>query len=127
MERVRLAVIVLMPAFGLLVSIQGLPGCGDVFTFTGAPDWICSFEGAQDHSAESIFGLEIATGMLHSRTGKHVGKGALLNVEPSFQAPGHEQIYLSVSNRRESPLDLRMSWQFSSRAALEPRAPSSVS
>src|SRR5262249_5673264 len=123
MDRVKLMLVALLPAFWLLPAGPSLV-C-DNCVARGSDDSGVAIQCDKHGPSHSIYSTDISARPVTSRAGKHFGKSNTLLFEPFSESPSLTR--LAPSEQRESPLALRTSWQFACRAAGEPRAPSSVS
>ena len=127
MDRARITLVALLPALWLLIPGQYLLGACAVCTNTASCDTTCAFEGAKQCPLHSVCSFDAAARPVKSRIAPQVPKGNFIPLEPVSRSHAVERTPTAVSAQRESPLALATSWQFTCRAALHPRAPSSVS
>jgi len=123
MDRVRLALVALLPTLFLLASGQSVQGvcercvtseAGSALGERGKP------------SAPPLTSTEFSARTAHARIGKYQGHGSLTPVEPFSELRSVEPPTRILPAVHARPIALAVSWQFACRTALAPRAPSSV-
>ena len=127
MNRVKLSLVALLPAFWLLASGQSLLDPCDICASRGFDVSKSTFEGGKQCPLHSVCSFDTAARPVKSRIGPQVPKGKFMPLEPIARSHAVERTPTLVSAQRESPIALATCWQFACRAALDPRAPSSIS
>jgi hypothetical protein len=127
MDRTKIALAALLPALWLLLCGQGLPEqCIDCSNET-CMDLTCTLQNGKHSSLEAVPSPDITARRATSRLGKSGNANTPL-VTAVSREHAVEHAYLAIlSARRQSPPGLVARWQFDCRAALDPRAPSSIS
>ena len=126
MSRVRITVVALFPVLWLLAGQSLLePGtdCAAVGIFHSNP----ALDSSELWPASPHLSTDISTRVVHSRSGKISGKTTPLPFEFLSRLQSARAFAAALSSQFPSPPALATSWQFACRAALEPRAPTSVS
>ena len=127
MDRTKIAFAALLPALWLLLCGQGISAqCIECSNGT-CRDPLCTLQNGKHSSLAVVSSPDVTARRATSRLGKpDNGNTSLVNAVSRAYAV--EPASLAIrSARRQSPPDLATRWQFDCRAALEPRAPSSVS
>jgi len=127
MDRTKIAFAALLPALWLLLCGEGLSAqCVDWSNGT-CRDPSCTLQNGKHSSLAVVSSPDVTARRATSRLGKS-GNGNTSSVNAVSRAYAVEHAPLAIcSARRQSPPDLATRWQFDCRAALDPRAPSSVS
>ena len=127
MDRTRIAFAALFPVLWLLLCGQGLSAqCVDCSKEISSHQ-TCTLLSCQHCPPDAVSSQDIPARRAPSRLGKSGNTNTAL-LSPISRRPTAEHAPLAIrSPRRESPLAVAMCWQFVCRAALDPRAPSSIS
>ena len=127
MDRVKITLVALFPALWLLTSGQSLLDPRDSCANPAPCNSTCTCEDGEPCPSHPLGSPDISARPVRSRLGPQVGHSNLLPLEPISPSYAVERTPQTVFAQRESPPALATSWQFACRAALDPRAPSSVS
>jgi hypothetical protein len=127
MDRTKIAFVALLPALWLLVCGQGLSAqCIDCSKEVSR-DQTCTLLSCKYCPSDAVSSQDISARRAPSRPGKSGNTNATL-LSPISRPHAVEHASLALScPRRESRAALATCWQFACRAALDPRAPSSIS
>jgi len=126
MSRVKITLVALFPVFWLLAGQSVLDFCADC-TILDAADSKAALSTGKKCNSHTPFSSDISKHAVRSRIGKIAAKIQLLPAELTSRSNSDEASSSAHSELPSAPPALAASWQFACRAALEPRAPSSVS
>lgn len=127
MDRTKIAFAALLPALWLLLCGQGLSAQRIDCSKEISRDQTCTLQSGKYCSSDAVLSQDITARRASSRLGKSGNSNTTL-LNPISRPHTLEHASLVIrSPRRESPLALATCWQFVCRAALDPRAPSSIS
>ena len=127
MDRVKITLVALLPALWLLASGQSFFDPRDSCANPAPCNSTCTSEDGKPCPSHPLYSPDISARPVRSRLGPQVGHSNLLPLEPISASYAVERAPQTLSAQRESPPAVATSWQFACRAALDPRAPSSVS
>ena len=126
MDRTKLAFAALFPALWLLLCGPGLSAQHIDCSKKSSGAQACTLQSGKHCSSDAVSSRDITARRAASRLGKSGNGNALpLHLVSGLNVP--ERASAAVTPERESPVALATYWQFALRAALAPRAPSSVS
>ena len=127
MDRIKIAFAAIFPAVWLLLCGQALSAQCTDYSKETSRDHPGTLQGCKPCSPDALTFQDATARRAPSRLGKS-GHAKPLLFNPISRPHTVEHPSLAIcSPRRESPLALATCWQFICRAALDPRAPSSVS
>ena len=127
MDRTRIAFAALLPALWLLLCGQALSAQRIDCPNEACTDPTCTFQNGKHSSFDAVSSPDLTARRATSRLGKS-GNGNTDLVTAVSREYGVEHASLAIrSARPQGPSGLAARWQFDCRAALDPRAPSSIS
>ena len=126
MDRVKITLVVLLPALWLMASGQRfLDPCANC---TSASVWAHSFKGGNPCPSAETGSVDLSARRANSRISSQPPKPNFFSLERIGRSESlHDQFFAYYPSNREGLNALAIRWQFDCRAAPEPRAPSSVS
>lgn len=128
MDRVKVTLVALLPALWLIASGERLLGsCGHCSTPTTSVTKH-AFENDKGCPSTGYGSVDLSARRVNSRISSQPGKVAFFFLDSTARSESlRAQSLANIHPCREGPIALAARWQFDSRAAPEPRAPTSVS
>ena len=126
-NRAKFGFVALLPVLWILASGESLLASCDGCNSTGLCDSQSIVDGGKPCPSQPLSGSDAAPSAVHSRVVKHSGKSSLTPSEDICRTFSLQSNAVARPAPRTSPPDLATSWQFTCRAALDPRAPSFAS
>ena len=127
MNRAKLGFVALLPVLWILASGESLLASCDGCNSTGLCGSQSILDGGKPCPSQPLSGSDAAASTVHSRVVKHSGKSSLTPSENICRTFSLQSNAVARPAPRTSPPGLATSWQFTCRAALDPRAPSFAS
>jgi len=128
MDRVKVALVSLLPALWLMASGQCFARPCDSCATDNAPDSKFALESGKHCPSKEANSIDLSARRANARIGSHLAKANFFSSEQTTSSRSVDRRFLTdFSSSREGPRALATRWQFDCRAASEPRAPSSVS
>jgi hypothetical protein len=129
MDRVRIALVSLLPVLWLMASGQSFADpCRNCAPANKYDSKFALESGKRCPSNEATAATDLSVRRTNARIGSQSAKQNFFPFEPTIGSRSVGQgFFAGFSSLRESPCALAVRWQFDYRAASEPRAPTSVS
>jgi hypothetical protein len=127
MDRVKVALVSLLPVLWLMASGQSLAGpCSNCSTASTA-DLKFALKSGKRCSSDESGSIDLSARRANARIGSHSARSNFFPIEPTISSRSVDRRFLADFSSLPEGSVLATRWQFDYRAAAEPRAPSSVS
>ena len=125
-DRLKITLVALFPALWLLTSTHSVHGSNGASGSAVQDRSTCNAECGKPCGSRPL-SADISAPPFRSRFGSQMPESTSPPLKAEFPSCAIERVPVPVFAQRETLLTLARSWQFACRAALDPRAPSSVS